>query len=178
MSNNAYNSIVDSKHLSMIARGNHAGARVLYNLGFFISSLCLFQESIEKYLKVLWAHDKTFQSKEDFDKQLKKFGHNCKKILNSLDENIKNTLLGIAKKYRLNLYDLIGLRYGLPLVVYNESYFRGVENIIKEIRKLINEPREENLCEEISATLVSFGEKEKEDKRKEIIKQVLSLHNF
>mgnify|MGYP001071607977 CR=1 FL=1 len=53
-----YNPTIDIRYKKTIAFGDYVGARILWNLGIFFPALHLLHESVEKYLKVLWANDK------------------------------------------------------------------------------------------------------------------------
>lgn len=172
--NDNYEANVDINHLSRIANADYVGARILWNLGLFYPSLHLLHESFEKYLKVLWAKNRTFKNKKELDWQLKCFGHNYKAILNALEPKDKNRLLSVARKDGLKLYDLIGLRYGLPTVIWNDILFRGVENVLKEIKNILKEPQKKNLFEMLLSAFPheNFG---KSNKKKQILKQILSL---
>jgi len=170
-----YNPKIDIGYLARIANGNYAGARILWNLGLFLSSLHLLHESIEKYLKVLWSQDKTFKDKADLNKRMKAFGHDYNKVLKALNKKDRDLLESVAKKDGLKLYDLIGLRYGqLSLVMYNDILFRGAENIIRAIRQMIGQPQKKNLYEDLLTAIPhqNFGNS---NKKKDILKQILSL---
>lgn len=175
-----YNPQIDIQYLRGIAFHDYVGSRILWNINSFLPSLHLLHESIEKYLKVLWARDKSFLSQDDFTKKLQNLDHDIEKIFKKLNKEDKEYLTKkIGTHGHLKLYKLAGLRYGtdLPLVGYNDMNFFASENFIKEIRKLLGEKIGKNLLQDLESGLYSINYK-KTKKRSEALKLILSLQRI
>jgi len=134
-----YNKNIDLNYLEKIAFQDYAGARILWNLNIFFPALHLLHESVEKYLKILWASSRDFCSKDDLNKKLKKLNHNTNLVFEDLSLDYQNRLKKSLRKKWLKLYVLEGIRYGhdTQLISYDEDSFRGAELFIKEIRLLL-----------------------------------------
>ena len=168
-----YNAGIRLNALRNIANGDLIAARLLWNLGLSSQAIWLLQQSIEKYLKYLWAKKRIFESEADLDKQLKdNFNHKIEKIFDELDlkykKNIKNPIFIIA---------LSALRYKGSFG-YSYQMFRCGEKFVHEIRALLAEKKYSNHFEEWkNAPMRLRFNYNKEAKAEEVVKSILSLTN-
>lgn len=167
--------------LGQRAHSDWVSARLLWNLGFVAQAVWFIQQSIEKYLKLLWAQNKKFTSEGELKKQLRKLSqgefdpkHDLKEILNKLDSCVKKQLghPGIL------LVKSEVLRYGGSFS-YGEKLFSAAEKFIKEIRILLKEVNKNSLYEEIKSTHGKVEPRAENLRKKSdnIIKEILSLKN-
>jgi len=171
---------VIEKYLPNLRRRAHTdwiSARLLWNIGFIAQAIWLIQQSIEKYLKVLWAHDKVFSTEKELTDQLKKLGkgkfdsmHDIGSIFHKLD---LSTQYQLGSPYILQIKSET-LRYSGSFV-YGEKIFNSAEAFIKSIRKLLNEDIKISLYEEIKSVAVNTGTQDLRRKQDSIFKEILSL---
>ena len=166
-------------NLNRRARSDWVSARLLWNLGFVAQAVWLIQQSVEKYLKVLWVSDKKFPSEKDLVKQLKGLGkgkfdttHDLAEIFSKLDPGIQRQL----GRPNILLIKSEALRYNGSFL-YGDKVFNFAEAFVKKIRKLLNEPLKASLYEEIKCVSnkpLTEAVRRKHDK---IIREILSLKN-
>ncbi len=176
---NNYNPHIDLRYIRSIAHADYVGARILWNLGVFMPSLQLAQESMEKYLKVLWAQDKSFQGQDDLENKLRKFGHNLGKVFEALKPGHQQQLKKKLKGRVLTLYLLEGLRYGTktPAVGFSDHEFRSAELFILELRRMLGEEAGKTILADLSKGAWDIGYP-KNIERDQILKRTLSLRLY
>lgn len=173
-----FNHYPDLFQIKQIANAQWVGARILWNLGLFFPALQLLHESIEKYLKVIWARKKKFKNKTDFKGQLRRFGHDIVKIFEALQPEDKKLLKTCLNKYGLRLYYLENLRYGSDgAILYNEAWFRAAEKLISLVRQIIGDKIEKNILESYKHAAHPDSPRRNE-KRENAVKLILGAQRY
>lgn len=172
------------KYLYVLGQRAHSdwvSARLLWNLGFVAQAVWLIQQSMEKYLKLLWGQSKKFSSVQELKQQLRKLSqgkfdsqHDLTEVLNKLDSCVKNQL----NRQGILIVKSDVLRYGGSFV-YGGKLFSTAEKFIKKIRSLLKEVNKNSLYEEIKSThgRVEPRTVSLRGKSDNIIKEILSLEN-
>ncbi len=176
MTTDQYNPSVEIHALCGIAKTDLIAARILWNMGLIAQAIWLEQQSVEKYLKALWAKSKTFTNKKDFKDRLKAFSkksatHGIKEVFEALPPAQKKQI-----KHGLSIVALHPLRYQASFG-FNYGAFRSGELFIEDVRKLLGENPKSHLKEWESAAMRLRGFPKTEVKMRQAAKLIYSITN-
>lgn len=171
-----------TQYLNKLKNRAHAdwlSARLLWNLGFLNQPIWLIQQSMEKYLKVLHARDKTFASKKELITFLKDLSkgtfdnmHDVAEIINKLSEPYKSQIGNPS----ILLVRSEELRYG-GSIIYGDKLFTNAEVLAKKIRTMLGESAQKCLFDEIKIVTIAPNASAKKLLHDKLIKDILSLKN-
>ncbi len=168
----SYNPKIDLHAIQATAKADLIAARLLWQLGLVAQSIWMLQQSAEKYLKCLWALNKSFTSEKNLQNRLKRLDHDIKRIFDSLDLKYKQQI-----NFPMWIISLDALRYNATFG-YSYSKLRSGERFINEIRRLLNERIQKSHLEEWRNTSMRMSYNYKtEQKAINAVSSVLSITN-
>ena len=159
--------------LAQIAKTDGLAARLLWNLGFHSQASWLMLQSIEKYLKALWAKDKNFQSTSKFENRIKKYNHHIEKIHKELDPKYP----ALKQNFQFYWNDISALRYGKDdlFLYYGHENFRTMEKYVNDICELLKENHKPIYDECLEIIVDSLGWRHSIKDAETILKKILDL---
>lgn len=163
--------------LQKIAYHDWLCARLLFNVGYYDQAYWMINQSMEKYMKVLWAKEYNKESICELKKKIKKLSrnHDLQNILTCLNKNYRDKL----NKFKIIFYKPSVLRYGEYEygLGFSNKMFRKCEKFIKQIRIFLSDIPNGRILDEYEKSIhVSSNEKRK--KAIEYIKGILSLGRY
>ncbi|MBI2118856.1 MAG: HEPN domain-containing protein [Elusimicrobia bacterium] len=160
--------------LQEIAYHDWLCARLTLNLGYYKQANWMISQSMEKYMKVLWAKDRKFKSVNELKERLKSLSknHDLHDIFISLDKNYRDAL----GKYKVSFYVPSALRYGEYNygLGFSNKMFKECENFIRQIRVWLSDVPSGSILDDYNRTIHVFSTV-KHKKAIELIKGILSL---
>jgi len=134
---------VELNYLTSIADDNLKSAEFLNEKHKIFSSLQLYRDSLEKFLKILWASDKNFEDEKNLDEELKKFNHDLTALMDNLVFDIIKTYKEKNSIKKLSGINYNGIKYGVKLrFLENTNYFsKDVKKFIENIKSIIEKQK-------------------------------------
>lgn len=157
--------------MQKIALTDMLSARILWNLNFYRQASWLIYQSAEKYIKVLWAQDKTIRNVSELSESWRNMGHNLKGMFNALSVEHKRAL----ERNKFTYHDPATIRYGEPYNIgYSKKNFRKIELFINDVRRILGEHHNGYFDEAFEVVALSFNANKQRDAEK-LLKNILSL---